>query len=476
MNFPTPTGIVAAGAYLPFYRLERAALSGAKARGHRTVASYDEDTTSMGVEAGRRALSDYTGPPIRQLLFATSMPAYADKTNATAVHAALGLSRSCGAYDMVGAVRCGIGAYRAASAAAMAGTTTMAVFSDIRTGLPGSVDERTGGDGAASIVWASEGPFLAELVGCSATSAEFLDRWRVPGEPRSRVWEERFGEAIYTTVAELALADALKEFGVVPDDIDHFIVTGTHPRAVNAIARRSGIKADRVVDDRSSTVGNTGTSHSALLLIDVLERAQPGELIALLVLADGADCLLLRAGDALATRRPAPTVSSQLAGKPVAYQDFLVWRDMLRMEPPRRPDPDRPASPPSQRNTMWKFGFFVACCANCGTRHLPPARVCLRCHAVDQMESEPLSDIQGTITTFAVDNLAFSVAPPAVAAVVDFYGGGRLQCQLTDCDPDVVQVGDRVKLTFRRLYTTADGVHNYFWKARPMRDEEDRSP
>jgi len=29
-----------------------------------------------------------------------------------------------------------------------------------------------------------------------------------------------------------------------------------------------------------------------------------------------------------------------------------------------------------------------------------------------------------------------------------------------------VRIGDRVELTFRRLFT-AEGVHNYFWKARP---------
>jgi hypothetical protein len=31
-----------------------------------------------------------------------------------------------------------------------------------------------------------------------------------------------------------------------------------------------------------------------------------------------------------------------------------------------------------------------------------------------------------------------------------------------------VKIGDRVELTFRRLYT-AGGIHNYFWKARPVR-------
>jgi len=53
-----------------------------------------------------------------------------------------------------------------------------------------------------------------------------------------------------------------------------------------------------------------------------------------------------------------------------------------------------------------------------------------------------------------------------VAAVIDFEGGGRFQCELTDVDPTTVAIGDRVEMTFRRLYT-ADGVHNYFWKARP---------
>ena len=32
----------------------------------------------------------------------------------------------------------------------------------------------------------------------------------------------------------------------------------------------------------------------------------------------------------------------------------------------------------------------------------------------------------------------------------------------------IVAIGDEVEMTFRRLFT-ADGVHNYFWKARPVR-------
>ena len=54
-------GILAYGSYLPYYRLARseigAALGTTAGPGARAVAGYDEDTTSMAVEAGRAALA-----------------------------------------------------------------------------------------------------------------------------------------------------------------------------------------------------------------------------------------------------------------------------------------------------------------------------------------------------------------------------------------------------------------------------------
>jgi hydroxymethylglutaryl-CoA synthase len=48
--------LVAYGAYVPSWRLERSAMRGG-GRGTRAVASYDEDATTMGVEAARVALA-----------------------------------------------------------------------------------------------------------------------------------------------------------------------------------------------------------------------------------------------------------------------------------------------------------------------------------------------------------------------------------------------------------------------------------
>jgi 3-hydroxy-3-methylglutaryl CoA synthase/uncharacterized OB-fold protein len=467
------SGIVGYGVYVPYFRLERKAIGDAQAvsagKGTRAVASYDEDTTSMGVEAARGVLRAAPATTPAAVYFATADPGYLDKTNATALHAALALPSSAAAYDMAGSVRSGAGALRAATDA---GRPTLAVLSDLRTGLPAGGDEREGGDAAAAFLCgpgtAAE-PVIAELVGWASASAEFLDRWRRPGDRFSRQWEERFGEHAYVPLAQEAVAAALASAGIGAGDIAHLVVAGPHGRAVKRAAAAVGAKPDALGDDYLGTLGNTGTAHAGLLLADALDRAEAGKIIAVVTLADGADVALWRTTAALPSRRAAAPVARQArGGGRVGYTSYLTWRGFLDREPPRRPDPQRPAAPPAFRSEDWKFAFTGSRCTACGARHLPPQRVCVKCHAIDQMTRERLADVPATIATFTVDRLAYSLSPPVVAAVIDFDGGGRFQCELTDVDPATVKIGDRVEMTFRRLFT-AEGVHNYFWKARPIR-------
>ncbi|MEX2269234.1 MAG: OB-fold domain-containing protein [Acidimicrobiia bacterium] len=468
--------IISHGAYVPYRRLERATIAEAlgtpAAPGTRAVASYDEDATSMGVESARNALANV--PPElapEMLLYATSDPGYLDKTNATAIHAALGLDPSIGAYDVVGSVRSGMAAMQLAGSSPV---RTLVVRSDIRTGLPGGADERDGGDGAAAFLFAppdaGDAPAQTRALGRGAATLEFLDRWRLPGERASHVWEERFGEHAYVPLAQAAFADACKSAGLTPEELDHVIVTGVHSRAVRVVSKTLGVRPDAIVDSLTATVGYTGAAHSGIALADVLERAQPGQRIAVLLLADGADALVFETTDALNAVRPRRTVADQLAAGVggLSYETFLTWRGMLDREPPRRPDPVAPAAPPSLRHEAWKFAFAASRCEACDERHLPPARVCAKCGVIDRMVTERMADVPATIATFTVDRLAFTPSPPLVAAVLDFDGGGRFRGELTDVDPATVKVGDRIEMTFRRI-TTAQGVHNYFWKGKPVR-------
>ena len=433
-----------------------AAISGAGGgKGTRTVAGYDEDTTTMGVEAARAALRALPDLRPHTLWFSTVAPAYADKTNATAIHAALRLDPRTAAFDANGSVRSAIGAL---SAAVDGSGPQLVVSADLRAGLPGGPDEATFGDGAAALVIADgdDAPLLAEVIGGGRATEEFLDRWRTPGDARSKLWEERFGETRYVPLGVAAWEDALKSAGLVADQVDHIIVTGTHTRANSVFAKKIAA-GERLVGDLAATVGNTGAAHPAVVLTAALEAATPGQVIALVVLADGADALLFRTTGALASWTPARPLAGQVAGgAPIPYGTYLRWRGLLPIEPPRRPEPARPSASAAARSGDWKFGF-VGSSTDGGAVHLPPQP--------GEMIAVPMADATGTIVTSTVDRLAYSPSPPVVFAVVDFDGGGRLPVELTDVEVDQVRTGARVELTFRKLFT-ADGIHNYFWKAR----------
>ena len=102
---------------------------------------------------------------------------------------------------------------------------------------------------------------------------------------------------------------------------------------------------------------------------------------------------------------------------------------------------------------------------------MPPARVSMTGGALDDMEPVAMADAVGTVVTFTIDRLAYSPSPPIVFAIVDFDGGGRYPVELTDVDAAAIRVGSRGEMTFRRLFS-ADGIHDYFWKARPVRGKE----
>jgi 3-hydroxy-3-methylglutaryl CoA synthase/uncharacterized OB-fold protein len=465
-------GIISAAGYVPFRRLDRSEIAktfgSGGGKGTRSVASYDEDTTTMAVEAARLARKSAPDATINSLWFATANPAYLDKNNASAIHAALRLDSSVDALDFGGALRSGVGALRTA----LAGNgSVLVISSDMRDGQPTSTDESQGGDGAAAILVGSDadGPVIAEYLASASATEEFIERWRAPGSRRSRAWEERFGEVKYAPLVEQAWNAALKKAELNPDQVDRLLITGMHARAVRSIGGRLGASKAAMGDDLSTTVGNTGTAHAALLLTNALETAEPGQVIALVVLADGAEVLLFRTTDALKSYKAKYSVAKQIEnGAPLTYGKFLSWRGTVTLEPPRRPEPERISASVSGRSEEWKYAFVGSRDNESHELHMPPARISRVGDAVDDMAAAPMSEVEGTIALFTIDRIAYSPSPPITFAVVDFDGGGRLPVELTDVDVDGLAIGDRVEMTFRKLFT-ADDIHNYFWKARPVR-------
>jgi 3-hydroxy-3-methylglutaryl CoA synthase len=452
---------------VPYFRLTRAAIS-ATGKGERAVASFDEDSVSMAVEAARDAVRG--APAIDSVLFATTSPPYAEKLNAATVQAALDLPETVSSVELGGSSRMGLAALLLGADLATAGRSCLVCASDVVVGAPGGARESQGGDAAAAFVLGSDRDAIARVLGHASTTMEILDVWRLPEERFAKQWEERFtadtmGPAIVDT-ARRALAAA----AVDPSTLSTVVLDGTNPRSMAGLPKALGLAPEKLADPLTATVGRSGAAHAGLLLARALDAARPGDRILVVCEADGADALVLEVTHAIESQRPTRKVDRWIAAKrnDLAYNAYLKWRGILPFEPPRRPDPERPAAPPMRRHERWKLAFVGSRCTKCQTGHLPPQRVCVKCAAVDQMREERFADTSCRVATYTVDHLAYSLQPPVVTGFVDYEGGGRFTCDFTDVDPTDVAIGKHLEMTFRRLYT-AQGVHNYFWKARPGR-------
>jgi 3-hydroxy-3-methylglutaryl CoA synthase len=404
------------------------------------------------------------------LLFATLSPAYAEKLDAATIQAALDLPEAMGSLALGGSSRMGLAALLLGLDLAAAGKRALVCASDLVVGAPGSARESQGGDGAVAFLTGPDGEAIARVLGQASATIEILDTWRLPDDRFARQWEERFAaDAMAPAIADAATR-ALAAGGVDPKTLATVILDGSNPRAMASLPRTLGLTPAQIADPLATSVGRTGCAHAGLLLARALDQAKPGDRILVVGAADGVDALVLEVTGRIADLPPRRTVDRWIASKraDVPYNAYLKWRGILPFEAPRRPDPERPAGPPMRRHERWKLAFVGSRCTRCRAGHLPPQRVCVKCGAVDQMTDERFADTSCAVATYTLDHLAYSLHPPVVAAFVDYEGGGRFSCELTDVDPSAVAIGDRLEMTFRRLFT-AQGVHNYFWKARPGR-------
>ncbi|QYJ03609.1 hypothetical protein KUV85_14925 [Nocardioides panacisoli] len=460
------TGIESYAVQVPIGRLDRAeiatTLGVGRGKGARPVASHDEDSTTLAVAAVRRlrGVAEVEGA----LWFATSRPAYLEKSNAVTVAVAGGCGSHAPAHDLAGALRGGAGALRAV----LAEGGGVAVAADLRYALPGSADEAGGCDAAAAFTVGSAP--VAELVGSAALTTEFLERWREPGADRTYTWEDRFGVEEYVPLGQRVVDDVLGRCDLKREDLQRVVISTPHAKARSVLTK--GFAPEQLDLPAVATLGYAGTADLGVGLVAAFESAAPGDLVLAVGVADGADAFVFRMTDA---HRPGGAgLEALTAGTtaPVSYADFLSWRGLLPREPARRPAVKPPVPPASRRTSGWKFGFIAARCDECGYRNLPPRRVCLRCGERDALSAEPMVDVPATVATFTDDWLSESIQLPAKVVAVDFEGGGRFEFEMADAVDQPVAIGDRVVPTFRLASVAGNGVRNYIWKVRPHREED----
>lgn len=465
-------GIAAFGAYVPRYRMG-ASTEGWNWRAERSVANFDEDSVSMAVAAGLDCLSGRDRQEIDGLLFATTTPPYAEKGCASIIATALDLRRDIFTADITDVLRSGTTALKQALDSVAAGSAgqVLVIASDNRQGAPKGDAERNSGDGAAAFIIAREG-VIAEHEGSFSLSENMMDVWRSAGDQFVRSWEDRFAieEGLERILGD-AIAGFMERQGLSVRDVGKVALYAPDGRRHAQLARQLGFAPEQVQDGMFGRLGNTGAAFVPMLLAATLEDAASGQLIVAASYGDGSDVLGFRATAQAGSGRRSQGVSGFLnSGQPLdSYETYARWRDVWVTDAASR----RPQAQSPSVSALWREGdrnvrFYGATCNQCGFVQYPPQRVCVKCQARDDSTPLRLSDRPGKVFTYSMDYLAGTTDTPLVIAVVDFDGGGRALCMMTDRELDEINIGMTVEMSFRKL-RVVNGIHNYYWKAVPQR-------
>ena len=464
-------GIAAFGGYIPRYRLG-AGTDGWHSRAERAVANFDEDSVTMAVAAGLDCLAGRDRRLIDGLLFATTTPPYAEKGCASIIAAALDLRRDIFTADIADSLRAGTTALKQALDSVAAGSAgqVLVIAGDSRQGAPKGDAERNSGDGAAAFILSRDG-VIAEHEGYYTITENMLDVWRSAGDPFVRSWEDRFAieEGLERILGD-AVAGYMQRQGISALDVGKLALYAPDGRRHAQLARQLGFAPEQTQDAMFGRLGNTGAAFVPMLLAAALETAAPGQLLVAASYGDGSDVIGFRATAPGGNGRTGGIRGHLNAGRPLdSYETYARWRDVWVTDAASR----RPPAPSPSVSALWREGdrnirFYGAACNQCGYVQYPPQRVCVQCQARDDSTPLRLSDRPARVFTYSMDYLAGTTDTPLVIAVVDFDGGGRALCMVTDRELDEIRVGMPVNMTFRKL-RVVNGIHNYYWKATPQR-------
>lgn len=470
-------GIISYGGYVPFYRLSRKeivrAWGSGMPKGEKAVASFDEDSITMAVAAAQNCIKGINKEDIEGLYFASTTFPYAEKQSAAIVAEALGLTAQVRTIDISNSLRGGSLALITALDAVKAGSISNAlvICADTRMGYPKGANENTYGDGAAALL-IGDTDVAVEIDAVSSVTADILETWRSFGEVFSRQSEGRFSREVgYTKIFPKAMIQLLKEHGLATTDIAKLAYNAPDAGQHRLVAKKAGFDLKtQVQDPLLANIGNTGSAMALMILISALEKAKAGEKLLLGSYGDGCDVLLLQVTENIAALKDNRGIDFYLNCKKSMdnYMKYLLWRELIQTEPAPRP-PQPMVSPPSlERDRQWGMALRGFKCMECNFIQFPAQMVCTNCGAVDKREPYEFSSRIGKLTTFSHDNLAAAIDPPTTICAVDFEGGGRIMCDMTDRDLEEVKAGMDVEMTFRKIQVVT-GIHNYYWKCVPHR-------
>jgi len=476
-------GITSYGAYIPKKRLNRKAIADANAwmngalrgmgKGTKAMCNWDEDALTMAVEAARNCVAGSDTSELSALYFASTTHPFADRHNAGVITAALNMPEDIRSLDIGGTQRAGTSAL-AEGLAGVGNGTTLVVAADARPAKPGSVQEMQFGDAAAAVTLGAEN-VIAKYLGGHSVALDLIDHYRAAdGEGYDYALEDRWVKEMgYDVIVPETGKKALEKAGLTGADIDHFVMPTRQRRLDGNMAKALGVSPDAVRGNLNPEIGEAGTAHALVMLVDALEAAAPGDKIMVIGFGQGTDVLIFEATEALKTLGARRGVAATKAAgtEENIYTRYLSFRQILPYEWGIRAERDnRTAQSTFFRKRDSITSFMGGKCEQCGTLQYPKTRVCVNpnCQAIETQVDHPFADMPASVKTFTEDNLAYSPSPPYLYGNVAFKEGGNIFMEMTDFEPGVLEIGTDLKMVFRiKDFDHKRGFRRYFWKAAP---------
>ena len=474
-------GIKSYGAYLPRWLLPRELIAKAwdfpSIPGSKTVASEDEDSITMSVEAGLDCLAGIDLKSVDGLFFASTTQVYTEKDSASLIATALDLREGIITADFTDSLKSGTTALTRAIDTIKANDdikSILIIAADTREPEPSTMYEYGYADGAAALLVA-EGDNLPLIIDdYFSISANVTGPWKRTNKDKFiRTFEVKMDGQFYAKSITKVMSEIMKRNSLTPEQIDVAAYYYNNPRTHGRIAKMMKFPQGVAQNGLFFQLGDFGTPMAFMVLMTALKRPKEDAKIILAGFGDGADAILMHLEDKKAVRDLSKNHLG-VAGHQKSmislnnYNAFLANKRLLEKDRYVRK---------SSAVTMWRDSYAVhrwygLKCNSCGTIQYPTtARSCVVCRVDDQLELVKLSH-KGTIFTYTLDHLVGGayLDTPVPRCVIDLEGGGRVLLNMTEIEnpEENVQIGMEVELTFRKVHEGAD-FHNYYWKCRPKR-------
>lgn len=344
MKSNTAIGIEGYGAYIPRYRILTAEIArvwhggGAGPNKEKAVASIDEDTTTMAVEAGRIAVEmSGIGKNIGAVFVGTESKVYAVKPTSTIVAQALGCHDVLAA-DFEFACKAATEAMQVISGLVGSGMVQhgLAIGVDTAQGRPGDDLEYTAASGGAAYVIGRAGhSSIAKILGSVSYVTDTIDFWRRQGEKYPRHLSRFTGEPAYFHHVETAVKKLFAEFNMKPSDFQYAVFHQPNPRFPIEAATRLGFGIKQIETGLlNPLIGNTYSASSPLGLAAVLDIAKPGDRIMLASFGSGAgsDAFIIEVQNGLVEKRRLGVPVRELIENStrVDYAVYSKYREKMR--------------------------------------------------------------------------------------------------------------------------------------------------